>query len=241
MHVNDILTAMRQRMFTPELTNSLLAAYWKELEEEEEEDEIEFQRSHRILEEKLTPVQKDILRDMEVLCAKNVDYALEFAFHRGVYISFEKLFVENTEKHPFTELVCSKILHNPEMQTLFPYASTRDQFNQCASLLEEQLEKEWREHITTIYCGWDDRLYAVLRHGFYLGYRYGLYIMDQVRPVGSMGDMAGKILLTEHELAFTLTGEERERRQAILARRRAHRENASAEEQETASPSSPAT
>ena len=55
MHVNDILTAMRQRMFTPELTNSLLAAYWKELEEEEEEDEIEFQRSHRILEEKLTP------------------------------------------------------------------------------------------------------------------------------------------------------------------------------------------
>ena len=47
MHVNDILTAMRQRMFTPELTNSLLAAYWKELEEEEEEDEIEFQRSHR--------------------------------------------------------------------------------------------------------------------------------------------------------------------------------------------------
>ena len=35
MHVNDILTAMRQRMFTPELTNSLLAAYWKELEEEE--------------------------------------------------------------------------------------------------------------------------------------------------------------------------------------------------------------
>ena len=148
MHVNDILTAMRQRMFTPELTNSLLAAYWKELEEEEEEDEIEFQRSHRILEEKLTPVQKDILRDMEVLCAKNVDYALEFAFHRGVYISFEQLFVENTEKHPFTELVCSKILHNPEMQTLFPYASTRDQFNQCASLLEEQLEKEWREHVT---------------------------------------------------------------------------------------------
>ena len=213
----------------------------KELEEEDEEDEIEFQRSHRILEEKLTPVQKDILRDMEVLCAKNVDYALEFAFHRGVYISFEQLFVENTEKHPFTELVCSKILHNPEMQTLFPYASTRDQFNQCASLLEEQLEKEWREHVTTIYCGWDDRLYAVLRHGFYLGYRYGLYIMDQVRPVGSMGDMAGKILLTEHELAFTLTGEERERRQAILARRRAHRENASAEEQETASPSSPAT
>lgn len=70
MHVNDILTAMRQRMFTPELTNSLLAAYWKELEEEEEEDEIEFQRSHRILEEKLTPVQKDILRDIEVLCSQ---------------------------------------------------------------------------------------------------------------------------------------------------------------------------
>ena len=141
MNETEILDAMRQRMFTPELTNSLLAAYWKELEEEDEEDEIEFQRSHRILEEKLTPVQKDILRDMEVLCAKNVDYALEFAFHRGVYISFEQLFVENTEKHPFTELVCSKILHNPEKQTLFPYASTRDQFNQCASLLEEHWKR----------------------------------------------------------------------------------------------------
>ena len=107
MHVNDILTAMRQRMFTPELTNSLLAAYWKELEEEEE-DEIEFQRSHRILEEKLTPVQKDILRDMEVLCAKNVDYALEFAFHRGVYISFEQLF----EKHGEAPLHGTGLLQN---------------------------------------------------------------------------------------------------------------------------------
>lgn len=92
------------------------------------------------------------------------------------------------------------------MQTLFPYASTRDQFNQCASLLEEQLEKEWREHVTTIYCGWDDRLYAVLRHGFYLGYRYGLYIMASSETGRLYGDMAGKFCSSEHELAFTLTG-----------------------------------
>ena len=86
MHVNDILTAMRQRMFTPELTNSLLAAYWKELEEEDEEDEIEFQRSHRILEEKLTPSQKISCGTWRSFCAKNVDCALNLRFIEGVIL-----------------------------------------------------------------------------------------------------------------------------------------------------------
>lgn len=229
MKMSETLSALRQRMFTPELTDTLLATYREELEEEEE-SEIEFHRSHQSLEESLTPAQKETLAEMETLCAKNVDYALEFAFHRGVYSSFQQLFQEKAEKDPFRNLVCAKILKNPEMQTQFSYARTRDQFNQCASRLEKQLDKEGNEHVTTIYCGWEDRLYAILRHGFYLGYRYGLSIIDQVMPIGTMEHMAENILRTEHELGITFTGAERERRQSALERRHARKEPVPVEE-----------
>ena len=229
MKVSETLSALRQRMFTPELTETLLDTYREELEEEGE-SEAEFHRSHQILEEKLTPAQKEILAEMETLCAKNVDYALKFAFHRGLFSGFQQIFQEKPEKDPLQTWVYSKILKNPEMQMQFSYARTREQFNRCSSLLEEQLEKEDREHVTTVYCGWEDRLYAILRHGFYLGYRYSLFIIDQVMPIGTMEHMAENILRTEHTLGITFTGAERERRQAALERKHTRKEPAPAEE-----------
>ena len=65
----------------------------------------------------------------------------------------------------------------------------------------------------SIQVAWDEREFGVLRHGLYLGYRFGLSILESVQPLGTIQNMRGQILLTEYELGLLMTGDEREREQ----------------------------
>jgi hypothetical protein len=66
--------------------------------------------------------------------------------------------------------------------------------------------------LISVYSAWDSRLYGVLRHSFYLGYRYAISVIDNVKPLSVSLDMTGKILLTEYELGFIRTLSEQEQR-----------------------------
>ena len=50
-----------------------------------------------------------------------------------------------------------------------------------------------------------------MRHAFYLGYRYALSIIRHIAAIPAYRKIIAKTLLIEHELAFTLTLEEREK------------------------------
>ena len=73
--------------------------------------------------------------------------------------------------------------------------------------------REQRKLANDIFERLTDELEGVLRHGLYLGYRFGLSILESVQPLGTIQNMRGQILLTEYELGLLMTGDEREREQ----------------------------
>lgn len=58
-------------------------------------------------------------------------------------------------------------------------------------------------------CEWDDRLAAILRYSFYLGYRYGQSLIEAVDDPALYKNV-GKTLMTEYELGIIMTQQARE-------------------------------
>ena len=56
-----------------------------------------------------------------------------------------------------------------------------------------ELDVDTMGHVIDLYCAWDHRLYGILRHGFYLGFRFAVSVVDSAAPFGSKGKMIGKL------------------------------------------------
>lgn len=221
MHIKNELAAMAGRMFDGDLLDKVLSAYKQEMRDDGlDVTEKEYDEGEQALSAVLNDEQKRALSEMETLCADNVKYALGFGFTRGVFVGFQQFFVEDTTKKPFEEFVADQILKQPHMNQYGEYSRRRDRFNEINATLEEQLDEANREHLTSVYCGWEGRLYGVLRHAFYMGYRSALSLIEEIGPIGATYRIIEKTLMTEYELGFTSTAEERERRQAGLARKK---------------------
>lgn len=224
MQIRNELVAMAGRMFDGDLLDKVLAAYKQEMKEDEFDiTEKEYDEGAQALSSVLNDEQKLALSEMETLCANNVKYALRFGFTRGVFAGFQQFFVKETTKRPFEDFVVNEILKEPNMKKYGDYYQRRCEFNEINATLEEQLDEANREHLTSVYCGWEGRLYGVLRHAFYMGYRYALSLIEEIGPIGTTYQIIEKTLMTEHELGFTSTAEERERRQTGLSRKKIQR------------------
>ena len=208
MNFKNELTAMQERMFTPKLLEEMEAAYRSELEDYELNWETLEERG--VLFSALTTEQKAALLKAEKLCHENISYALYFSFSQGVYAGFEQFFVQEAPEDAFKNYIENQIMTIPSMKRHVGYYQKREEVNALFSQVEQQLDKETQEHVTDLYGAWDNRLYCVLRYGFYLGFRYALSVIDSATPLGSKGKMVGKILKLEHTLGFLQTLEEQE-------------------------------
>lgn len=215
MHIKKELEAMAERMFTEDLLNEILAAHKKELDdtgyEVYERDSIQ---GWQALFTTFDEAQKKCLAEAETAHLDCLKYALHFGFTRGVYAGFHQHFTDDAEAdEPFERLVGDTILRYPEMQRYNSYWKKRVHTNELLAALHEQLDEAEEEHLTSIEVAWDERVYGTLRYAFYLGYRYAFSIVEDVAPDGSVMDIIGKTLLTEHALGFTQTWWEREQAQ----------------------------
>lgn len=213
MYVKKELQLMFERMFSENLFKTVLEGYIKEMDEDgtgiSEQEYIQGKKELALI---LNEEQTAALLEMESLCEKNVKYALRFGFTQGTYVGFQQFFVEETTQEPFEDFVVNQLLTEPHMKRYGEYYQRRTQFNEINRVLEIQLDNNGREHLISVYSGWENRLYGVLRHAFYMGYRYALSIINEVGPCGTYMKIIDKILLTEHELCFTRTVTEREQR-----------------------------
>ena len=114
----------------------------------------------------------------------------------------------------------NKVLLKSNMKRYTEYSERLESINSIYHILTDSLDTDSRDHVTSIYLGWDNRLYGLLWRAFYLGYRYSLSIIDTVEPNGIQMSMVEKILVTEHEIGLTKTLSEREHEQSILSRRK---------------------
>lgn len=224
MNVKNALDAMTERMFSDHFTNAILAAHKEELEEDAcGIYEKEYRAASETLSFVLTEEQKSALAEMEHNCRENINYAVQFAFQRGIYAGFQQCFVIETTARPFEQFVASQILIEPKMRRYIAYYKRRGAFNEIYNRLEDQLEESNQARLLSIYLAWEERLYGALRHAFYMGYRYALAVIGHVEPAAPTA-MTPKILTTEYELGFTRTGEEREHKNANAAQaRKKHR------------------
>lgn len=213
MYIEEELKRLTKNISSNEMMNKILKAYLKELKRDEFYDiEQEYWVSKRILNSKLTSKQKNFLKTIENLFSENMKYSVEFGFKRGIYAGFKQFFTSENTKAFFDKSVCDELLTMPHMKKHTEYYNRQIEINQLSDRLMEDLEKEYQEHIITIYCTYDEKNYGVLRYAFYMGYRYALAVIEDINPFGVM-DIADKILNMEHSLGFTMTYRDRERQE----------------------------
>ena len=213
------LKTMQERMFTVELLDEIQRAY--QLEVAEDGLDLSALAERAALCTLLNEEQRAALDEAETLCTENMAYALRFAFSQGVYAGFEQLFASAAPEDPFETYIVKRILTYPGMALHTGYCQKREQINGRFAKVEQQFPVEGRELLTDLQCAWDNRLYGVLRYGFYLGYRYAFSILDTAVPAGGKARSVGKLLQTEHALDFLHTLEEQEREKCGRARRAA--------------------
>ena len=213
MNVKNELKALAERMFNDELLDTLLEAYRQEADEDGYVIvEKEYSEGTEALSTILNEEQKTALIKMEKLCEENIRYGVKFGFASGVFAGFQQFFVEETTKQPFENFIDNEILKEPNIKKHGGYYQRRCELNDINTALEEQLDTDNREHLISVYSAWDNRLYGVLRHSFYMGYRYAIEIINHVKPLSASINMNDKILLTEYELGFIRTLSEQEQR-----------------------------
>ncbi len=210
MYIEKELEKITRNISSKELLDEILKDYMDEMNKEKLEiSEISYQQSKQYLDAVLTDKQKKDLEMMESLFAENMQYSIGFGFKKGLYSGFEQFYVNTSTKEPFNRFIHEEILTMPNMKKYREYYDRLTEINKLFDNVMNELESKDKEYVTTIYCSCDEKNFGVLRYAFYLGYRYALSIIGDVKPL-DIGKIVDKILCTEHELAFTMTFEERE-------------------------------
>lgn len=203
MNIIIELSAMRKRMFNDKLLNSLLEDYKREMEEAGFTlTEEEYGEGKEALSSILDDRQAAQLKEAEDLCWENMKYAMEFAFFQGCRGFFQQLFSKDPPKLPFKSLVLNKIMTMPSMSLHNGYYETREKFMDIFSSISEELSPWHQEYIISVESAWEERLYGILRHAFYLGYRHALSSVRDTDTSSQPLDFSDMLATVEYELGF---------------------------------------
>lgn len=219
LNTKSELKHMEGRMLDDTLLDKLLEAYLSEMEGSPDKHDHISEEENREASEAfaaaLSEAEKDELRNLESCGRDIIREGMRFAFPRGIYAGFLHFYKEKPPEHLFFDLIESKaITITYEMQRV--HEALSGQAEELERMIRESHRKpEIREpllyHLTSIVCAWKDREFGVMRHAFYLGYRYALSMIRSIVSQSEYDGLIAKTLLLEHELAFTQTREERER------------------------------
>ena len=212
MNFKDELCAIKRRTFTPQLRETLLEAYKAEAKDTSVmTEEGDYAEDIKALLPMLNEKEKATLDAVEAKYMQGVELAVSAGYERGIFAGFQQLFSEQPCQRPFKELVVDCVLRENRSQEYEVYREIMGEAELLLMEFREQLNSSAANRLKSIEDAWDERIYGVLRHSFYLGYRYALEIIGKIIPIGHKADMTGKILLTEYELGFIKTKEESER------------------------------
>lgn len=203
MNVIIDFASLRERMFNDQLLDGLLGAYRREMEAADFTlPEDEYLEGKQALAPILSPQQLFLLEQAETLCRENMKYAMAFAFFQGCRAFFQQLFSRKPLEQPFHSLIVEQLLTMPNMAGHSIFYERHNRVQDIYQTLSGELNPWRQEHLTSVESAWDERLYGVLRHAFYLGY---CQAMDSVRNCdGSRPspDFPEMLALIEYELGF---------------------------------------
>ena len=212
MDTRNIIEGIKARIFDPSYASALKTAYDDQVNAGYfETEEKEYALGAEFLSQKLSEEQKAILTSMEANYAEKYSYASTYPFYCGLLCAFEQFFLPSQKQiFDFSTSINEDLNTLPRMKRHIRYHELNTQILDETNHLLQGADEETTEHITSISCGWDQRAHSASVYAFYIGYRFGLDIIDQVVPMGSMSLME-KTLYLEYELGFTTPYKSRER------------------------------
>jgi len=211
MDTRNIIEGIKARIFDPSYASALKTAYDDQVATGYfETEEKEYALGAEFLSQKLSEEQKAILTSMEANYAEKYSYASTYPFYCGLLCAFEQFFLPSQKQvFDFSTSINEDLNTLPRMKRHVRYHELNTQILEQTNQLLADADDETTEHITSISCGWDQRAHSASVYAFYIGYRFGLDVIDAVVPMGSMGLMP-KTLYLEYELGFTTPYRNRE-------------------------------
>ena len=218
MDTGKIIEGIETRMFDPSYFSALKTSYSNQVSAGYfEMEEQEYAQGAEFLSQKLSVEQQAILANMESNYAEKYSIASTYPFYCGLICAFEQFFLPNQQQaFDFNTSINEDLNTLPRMKRHVRYHELNTRILDDTNQLLADADEETAEHITSITCGWDQRIHSASVYAFYIGYRFGLNVIDKVIPLGSMNLMQ-KTLFLEYELGFTKPYRNREQKQAVNA------------------------
>ena len=216
MDTRKIIAALKARMFDPAYISTLKTAYSSQVESGYfETEEKEYDLATEYLAKKLSEEQKTILGNLESNYAEKYSIASTYPFYCGLLCAFEQFFTPDRQQvFDFSNSINEDLNTLPRMKRHVRYHALNTQILDETNQLLSDADEDTTDHITSINCGWDQRVHSASVYAFYIGYRFGLEVIDNVVPMGSMSLMP-KTLYLEYELGFTTPYRTREQEKGV--------------------------
>ena len=214
MNVKDIIEGMAERAFSFYYHDGILDLY-------ESRDygatEPDYEKGFNHLLAILNDDQQQALNRMENTYITRRNYAGEYGFKCGLYGAFRQFFGCSCAKDGgFDDLVANDLLMQPKMQRHHENYRNIGLCNQIDAQIMETLSKEDQEHMVSVVCAWQQRVYSAAMDGFYCGYRAAYNLMEAINPLVKVQNM-DKILTMEYHLGYIQPYSEIERLRDMAA------------------------
>ena len=199
MNVRDLLCGMEDRAMDSQFQKDICAIYNpKNFGDTEPDCEV----GYRHLLPLLTVDQKTSLEKMEQAYIQRRVYAAKYGFKCGLFGAFRQFFgASGVQDAGFQDLLCDDLLTQPKMQRHQENYTDIELCNQLEQSIMDALSEEEREHMVSITCAWQQRVYSAAHDGFYCGFQAAYDIMEAIVPMARIQNM-GKILATGYVMGY---------------------------------------
>ena len=210
MNVKEILEGMAARAFSDSFLDGVCELYDAR---DNGSTEADYETGMAQLAGILNDDQKADLLEMEQAYKARRNYASVYGFKCGLYGAFRQHFSQHVDKDGgFQDLVCNDLLMQPKMQRHHENYANIECCNSLDATISETLSEADQEHLVSIGCAWQQRIYNAAMDGFYCGYRAAYDLMEAIHPLVKAENM-DKILTMEYHLGYIKPYSEVERLQ----------------------------
>ena len=214
MKVKDLLTGMEHRAMDFLFQEGICKLYD---EKDYGDTEPDCKTGYEHLLPLLTEEQKMSLEQMERTYIKRRSYAAIYGFKCGLFGAFRQYFgASQAQDGGFQDLVCDDLLTQPRMQRHHENYANIELCNEIDRSIMGTLREEDQEHMVSIACAWQQRVYSAAFDGFYCGYRAAYDIMEEIMPLVKVQNM-DKILTMEYHMGYIKPYSEVERLRDMAA------------------------
>ena len=217
IHIRTQFNQAKTQILTPELALNLLTNCRQELEETAQESvNRDYHQGKEALGKILTeeqeaalqklPEQKAALEEAEGLYGQCLEQILWFSYPRGLCLCFRQFYRREAGAQPFRQEVEEAAYGTPPRNPWVSaaYRKAKERAGQLLETLAAQVGEADRTHVDAVTVAWEAWMRAFFRHACYLGYRSGLFCLEQASLDQGLPEMMEQVIRTEYALGITL-------------------------------------